>query len=101
MILSDLSHNFHSCGNIRFAEQTFRAIFKSIKRTIVENLTRIDNQDSQTSFNRSFWAKAGAEAIFAAAWEVEYLIVGAHAVMFYTEPRYTKDLDLLDLERLE
>jgi len=27
--------------------------------------------------------------------QVEYLIVGAHAVMFYTEPRYTKDLDIL------
>jgi hypothetical protein len=26
---------------------------------------------------------------------VEYLIVGAHAVMFYTEPRYTKDIDIL------
>lgn len=23
-----------------------------------------------------------------------YLVVGAHAVMTYTEPRYTKDLDL-------
>ncbi|MEO8597050.1 MAG: hypothetical protein ABI759_27275 [Candidatus Solibacter sp.] len=26
--------------------------------------------------------------------EVKYLIVGGHAVMLYTEPRYTKDLDL-------
>ncbi len=25
---------------------------------------------------------------------VEYLIVGAHAVIFYAEPRYTKDLDI-------
>jgi len=25
---------------------------------------------------------------------VEYLIVGAHAVMLYTEPRYTKDFDV-------
>ncbi|MCC6766089.1 MAG: nucleotidyltransferase [Deltaproteobacteria bacterium] len=25
---------------------------------------------------------------------VEYLVVGAHAVMVFTEPRYTKDLDL-------
>ena len=25
---------------------------------------------------------------------VDYLVVGAHAVMFYTEPRYTKDLDV-------
>jgi hypothetical protein len=24
----------------------------------------------------------------------EFLVVGAHAVMFYTVPRYTKDLDL-------
>jgi len=26
--------------------------------------------------------------------KVEYLIVGAHAVIFYAEPRYTKDLDI-------
>lgn len=26
--------------------------------------------------------------------EVEYLIVGAYAVMHYTQPRYTKDIDL-------
>jgi hypothetical protein len=26
--------------------------------------------------------------------KVEYLVVGAHAVIFYAEPRYTKDLDL-------
>jgi hypothetical protein len=25
---------------------------------------------------------------------VEYLVAGAHAVMYFTEPRYTKDLDL-------
>ncbi|MCX7015248.1 MAG: hypothetical protein NTW86_22285 [Candidatus Sumerlaeota bacterium] len=25
---------------------------------------------------------------------VEFLVVGAHAVMFYTAPRYTKDLDI-------
>jgi len=25
---------------------------------------------------------------------VEYLVVGAHAVIYYAEPRYTKDLDL-------
>ena len=25
---------------------------------------------------------------------VEYLVVGAHAVMYYTEPRYTKDVDV-------
>lgn len=25
---------------------------------------------------------------------VEYLVVGAHAVVYYTEPRYTKDLDI-------
>jgi hypothetical protein len=24
----------------------------------------------------------------------EYIVVGAHAVMFHTEPRYTKDLDV-------
>ena len=27
--------------------------------------------------------------------KVEYLLVGAHAVIFYTEPRYTKDMDIL------
>jgi hypothetical protein len=32
--------------------------------------------------------------LFAAA-EVRYLIVGGYAVMKYTEPRFTKDLDLL------
>lgn len=26
--------------------------------------------------------------------KVEYLLVGAHAVMFYGEPRFTKDMDL-------
>lgn len=26
--------------------------------------------------------------------QVEYLVVGAHAVIFYTEPRFTKDLDI-------
>jgi hypothetical protein len=26
--------------------------------------------------------------------EVEYLVVGGYAVMKYTEPRYTKDLDV-------
>ena len=25
---------------------------------------------------------------------VEYLVAGAHAVIYYTEPRYTKDLDI-------
>lgn len=25
---------------------------------------------------------------------VEYLVVGAHAVVYYSEPRYTKDLDI-------
>ena len=27
------------------------------------------------------------------AHEVRYLVVGGHAVMLYTEPHYTKDLD--------
>ena len=31
--------------------------------------------------------------------EVEYLVVGGYAVMFYSEPRYSKDL--LDAERLQ
>jgi hypothetical protein len=25
---------------------------------------------------------------------VEYLVIGAHAVMYYTEPRFTKDIDV-------
>ena len=28
------------------------------------------------------------------AHKLKYLVVGAHAVIFYTEPRYTKDLDV-------
>jgi len=28
------------------------------------------------------------------AHKIKYLVVGAHAVMFYTEPRFTKDLDV-------
>jgi hypothetical protein len=28
------------------------------------------------------------------ACHVRYIVVGAHAVVYYTEPRYTKDLDL-------
>ncbi len=27
--------------------------------------------------------------------KVEYVIIGAHAVIYYSEPRYTKDLDIL------
>jgi len=27
--------------------------------------------------------------------KVDYLVVGAHAVIYYTEPRFTKDLDIL------
>ena len=26
--------------------------------------------------------------------EIRYLIIGGHAVMFYTEPKYTKDIDI-------
>jgi hypothetical protein len=26
--------------------------------------------------------------------EVEFLVIGAHAVMFHSQPRYTKDLDI-------
>lgn len=28
------------------------------------------------------------------AYKIKYLIVGAHAVMFYSEPRFTKDMDV-------
>lgn len=75
-------------------------------------------------FDVDFWQQQGDEAIFAAAWEmvglaqefkgskvelkpdfqdllrllnrhqVQYLIVGGYAVMKYTEPFYTKDLDI-------
>lgn len=27
--------------------------------------------------------------------KIKYLVVGAHAVMFYSEPRFTKDMDVL------
>ena len=26
--------------------------------------------------------------------KVKYLVVGAHAVIFYTQPRFTKDMDV-------
>ena len=72
-------------------------------------------------FDIEFWQLQGDEAIFRAAWEMvvmveefkhsrqprferllrafnekkaEYLIVGGYAVMKYTEPRFTKDLDV-------
>ena len=38
------------------------------------------------------------------AYKIKYLVVGAHAVIFYTEPRFTKDLDIwipADLNRPE
>ena len=28
------------------------------------------------------------------AYKIKYLVVGAHAVVFYTQPRFTKDLDV-------
>ena len=28
-------------------------------------------------------------------YKIKYLVAGAHAVMFYSEPRYTKDIDVL------
>lgn len=28
------------------------------------------------------------------AYRIKYLVVGAYAVMYYTEPRYTKDIDI-------
>lgn len=75
-------------------------------------------------FDVDFWQQQGDQAIFAAAWEmvelaaefkassvelkpdfkdlprlfnqhqVQYLIVGGYAVMKYTEPFYTKDMDI-------
>jgi len=75
-------------------------------------------------FDVDFWQQQGDEAIFEAAWElvglaqelkgsnmelkpdfkdllrlfnhhqVQYLIVGGYAVMKYTEPFYTKDMDI-------
>lgn len=73
------------------------------------------------TFDIEFWQDQGDESIFRAAWEMvavveelkhgrkprfkkllrafnekkaEYLIVGGYAVMKYTEPRFTKDLDV-------
>jgi predicted nucleotidyltransferase len=74
------------------------------------------------NFDIEFWQEQGDEAIFRAAWDMvvmaeefkygreprlqrtvtrafnekkaEYLIVGGYAVMKYTEPRFTKDLDV-------
>ncbi len=81
----------------------------------------VEGRFPDRSFDIEFWQEQGDEAIFDAAWEmvelaeevrhgrkptykelllilneggVEYLIVGAYAVMKYTEPRYTKDLDV-------
>ena len=36
------------------------------------------------------------EELFSAlnSYKIKYLVVGAHAVMYYTEPRFTKDLDV-------
>lgn len=72
-------------------------------------------------FDVVFWQEQGDEAIFTAAWEmvelaedsnvelktdfkellrflnqnqVKYLVVGGYAVMKYTEPFYTKDIDI-------
>lgn len=33
--------------------------------------------------------------------KAKYLVVGAHAVGFYTEPRYTKDLDILPQDKID
>lgn len=80
-------------------------------------------KDADRTFDIEFWQRQGDAAILAAAWEivvfanklkgrdaselhfkeplrnyndhnVRYLVVGAYAVMKYTEPRYTKDLDI-------
>ena len=80
-------------------------------------------RDMDRSFDIEYWQRQGDAAIYHAAWElvelhqrdeartrmnsdfkellkifnaakVRYLIVGGYAVMKYTEPRYTKDLDL-------
>ncbi len=32
--------------------------------------------------------------------QVEFIVVGAHAVMVHTEPRYTKDLDVEKLRKV-
>ena len=86
-------------------------------------------EDASRDFDLEFWQRSGPEAIFNAAWEmvvfaaelhgeetedsnfaqllyllkqheVRYLVIGGYAVMRYTEPRYTKDLDLwVDAER--
>lgn len=88
----------------------------------MERTGRIEDLDR--SFDIEYWQRQGPAAIFEAAWEmvvehfvrttgkvpqnsdltgllrifneigVKYLVIGGHAVMYYTEPRYTKDLDL-------
>ena len=81
----------------------------------------VEGEFPDRSFDIEFWQEQGDEAIFRAAWEmvdlageaqrgcasalqkrlrslneheVKYLIVGGYAVMKYTEPRFTKDLDI-------
>jgi hypothetical protein len=45
---------------------------------------------------RAVWMHSDFEELLSIfnAHDVKYLVVGGHAVMLYTEPRYTKDLDL-------
>jgi hypothetical protein len=80
-------------------------------------------KDLDRSFDISYWQRLEPDAIFEAAWQmvcdsfqltgkrvserrlqksmknladfqVKYLVVGGYSVMFYTEPRYTKDLGI-------
>src|SRR5437868_13972807 len=96
--------------------------FKRADSTTMSRVVRGGFPDRQ--FDVDFWQAQGDEAIFEAAWEmaglaeefkgsnvelkpdfkellellhhhhVTYLIVGGYAVMKYTEPFYTKDMDI-------
>lgn len=95
---------------------------KMFKHSAMSRVVRGGFPDRQ--FDVDFWQQQGDEAIFEAAWElvelaaevkgsnvelkpdfkdllrllsrhqVTYLIVGGYAVMKYTEPFYTKDMDI-------
>jgi hypothetical protein len=99
-----------------------KTLNQSVPSTQMSRVVRGGFPDRQ--FDVDFWQQQGDEAIFEAAWdmaglaeefkgthvelkpdfkellrllnrhEVTYLIVGGYAVMKYTEPFYTKDMDI-------
>jgi general stress protein YciG len=92
------------------------------KRVVMARLCPVGEADR--SFDVEFWQRLGSDEIFKAAWgqvvlaaemkgwrvpvdsnyadflgllnkhDARYLVIGGYAVMAYTEPRYTKDLDV-------